>query len=180
MHNRLIIVVALAVVALMTGCSNGGNRFAELDQDNLYGTCCTIAVESPDVLVQTVRAGIDGTLDGILVEIHDPIGNGAMKFSVFAADSDGTDEPVFTEAVDSTTIFDGSPDGVEFVWDVSPAAIELRTGDLFAFGLAGTGDGNGAHIANDVAAQYIAGELTINGTPPTDPQDLAFRTYVLR
>jgi hypothetical protein len=169
------LAIGLVAALCLFGCS--GVR-PKLDQDNLYGTCCTIEVSAPDLFVQTVTAGMSGRLTGILVEIHDPVGSGLMRFSLYGIGSVGADEAVYTAEIDTAMIFDGSVGGVEYLWDVEPAGLDVRVGDEFAFGLTGIEIGDGAEIANDLDAQYEGGELMINGVPSEEPQDLAFRTYV--
>jgi hypothetical protein len=144
-----------------------------LDQDNWFYTCCEIDLVHPDLFQQTVTAGVAGQLSGILVEIREPYGNGLVTFSLYEGAATPSSTPVFTEDIDTTSL----PAG-EFLWDVSSQDFELATGDVFTFGLAGVGEGNGARLEDDKSNKYSGGELFVNGDSFEWSRDLAFRTYL--
>ena len=167
----LWVVVAMAI----NGSTNHAASAAVLDQDNLYGTCCQVDVIAPDLLQQTVTAGRPGLLAGILVEMHQPYGNGVVTFSLYEGAATPSSTPIFTQDVDTTPF---PSRGHEYYWDVSSLTYGLDAGDVFTFGLTGLGAGNGASFADDIDGQYLGGDLFLNGESFDPPRDLAFRTWV--
>jgi hypothetical protein len=149
----------------------------ELDQDNLYGTCCVAELESAHLYQQIITSGADGRLSSVIVEIHDP--RGAIRFSLYERAGNGAAEglaasPVYTQVVD-TTHFAGN----EYRWNVLDAGFELQPGTVFAVGLECVSPDSSAQFANDEANQYEGGDLLVDGQPFDPPMDLAFQTYVV-
>jgi len=145
--------------------SSNASLAQTLDQDNLYGTCCRVDVVHPDILQQTVTAGMTGYLTGILVEIWEPQKDGLITFSLYEGDATPSIGPTFEETID-TSSFETSPFSNvwnEFYWDVSAQNFSVHAGDVFTFGLTSSGVGNGAAFADDVDDQYPGGKLYING-----------------